>query len=122
MDIGTRLRSARKAKSLSQERLARQADVSLNVVSRLERGEIEDPHISTLIGLSQALGIPVEELLGKPVTVRGSVSMKGRATVVARGKLIEDIVRDIVDRARAGEDPDTLLREGTERIGELVAA
>lgn len=63
MDIGNRLRSTRKAKGLSQERLARQADVSLNMVSRLERGEIVDPHISGLSKIADALGVSVGELL-----------------------------------------------------------
>ena len=67
MDIGSRLRSARKAKSLSQERLARQADVSLNMVSRLERGEIADPHISGLRKIADALDMSIGELLGEPV-------------------------------------------------------
>ena len=63
MDIGNRIRAVRKAANISQEGLARRADVSLNVVSRLERGEIVDPHASTLTRIAVGLGVPVSSLL-----------------------------------------------------------
>ena len=65
MDIGSRIRSARKTLGWSQERLARRADVSLNLVSKLERGEVKDPHYSTLIGVADALGISLGQLVGE---------------------------------------------------------
>ena len=65
-NIGGRVRTARKAAGLSQEGLARLADVSLNVVSRLERGGIADPHVSTLGRIADGLGVSVGELLDSP--------------------------------------------------------
>ena len=63
-NIGKRIRAVRKdTTSLSQEDLARRAEVSLNVVSRLERGTIHDPHISTIARIADALGVPVTALL-----------------------------------------------------------
>lgn len=67
MDIGSHVRATRRAMGLSQEALARRADVSLNVVSRLERGEITDPHITTLSSIASGLGVSVGELLEEPV-------------------------------------------------------
>jgi transcriptional regulator with XRE-family HTH domain len=66
MSIGDHIRSARKAAKLSQEALARRADVSRNLVSRIERGEIVDPHFSTLTRIAEALGVSVGELMEEP--------------------------------------------------------
>lgn len=66
MSIGERVRTRRKALHLSQEEVARRAGVSLNQVNRLERGEIVDPHFSTLAGLATALNMQISELVGEP--------------------------------------------------------
>ena len=66
MSIGERVRTGRKALHLSQEEVARRAGVSLNQVNRLERGEIIDPHFSTLAGLATALEMQISELVGEP--------------------------------------------------------
>lgn len=66
MRIGERVRTRRKALHLSQEEVARRAGVSLNQVNRLERGEIVDPHFSTLAGLATALNMQISELVGEP--------------------------------------------------------
>ena len=65
MDIGSRIRAARKAAGLSQEELARRADLSLNGFADIERGHIKDPHYSTLVSLADALGVSVSELMGE---------------------------------------------------------
>jgi DNA-binding XRE family transcriptional regulator len=66
VSIGERVRAGRKALNLSQEEVARRAGVSLNQVNRLERGEIVDPHYSTLAGLATALDMQISELVGEP--------------------------------------------------------
>lgn len=63
MDLGSRVRDRRKALNLSQEALARRADVSLNLINRVERGETRDPHYSTLVSIAGALGVSVGELM-----------------------------------------------------------
>ncbi len=63
MDIGDRIRTMRKAVGLSQEEVARRAGLSLKGMAYIERGRIEDPHISSLRGIAHALGMPVEELV-----------------------------------------------------------
>jgi transcriptional regulator with XRE-family HTH domain len=47
---------------MTQEALARKANVSLAYVSRLEIG-MHDPKLSTLQKIANALGVPVSELL-----------------------------------------------------------
>ena len=65
-DIGTIfgevLTRRRNDAGLSQEELALRADVDRTFVSRLER-DIRQPTITTLIALSQALGIPAADLV-----------------------------------------------------------
>src|SRR5829696_1311686 len=66
-NMGERVRAVRKARDLSQEALAREAGVSLNLVNKLERGVVTDPHYSTLSGIARALGVSVQELVREPV-------------------------------------------------------
>ncbi len=66
MEFGKRIRAARKAAGLSQEALARRADVSLGSVRQLEQGGINDPHYSTVRKIAEGLGMPVSELLQEP--------------------------------------------------------
>ena len=63
MDIGQRLREARKAEGLTQEGLARRASVSLNGVRQIETGERTDPHVSTVTKLAFALNVPLSDLV-----------------------------------------------------------
>jgi transcriptional regulator with XRE-family HTH domain len=63
MDFGSRIRAARRAAGLSQEELARRAGMSLKGVGDIERGDIEDPHYSSLSKIAAALDVSVAELL-----------------------------------------------------------
>ena len=67
VDIGERIRIARKRAGLSQEEVARRAGMSLKGMAYIERGHIEDPHYSSLAGIAGALGVSVGELLGESV-------------------------------------------------------
>jgi len=70
--LNERIRELRKAQGLSQEGLARRADVSLGLINRLEMGRITDPHYSTLLGLVDALGVSsIDELFGEAVPAAG---------------------------------------------------
>jgi transcriptional regulator with XRE-family HTH domain len=70
VSIGDKVRATRKAAGISQEEVARRAGVSLNVINRLERGVILDPHYSTLRGIASALEVPVEDLVREPALAR----------------------------------------------------
>jgi transcriptional regulator with XRE-family HTH domain len=63
--VGDRVRVRRRVLGLSQEAIAREAGLSLNQVSRLERGEILDPHLSSLVGIAKALGVSLPALLSE---------------------------------------------------------
>jgi transcriptional regulator with XRE-family HTH domain len=62
ISFGKQLREVRESKNLSQESLANKAEISISQVSRLERGLL-NPTLSTIIQLSSALNVPVDELL-----------------------------------------------------------
>ncbi len=63
MDIGRRIRAARKHAQLSQDGLARLAGMSVGAVAQLEQGGRTDPHYSTLEKLAGALNMSVGALL-----------------------------------------------------------
>jgi transcriptional regulator with XRE-family HTH domain len=88
-NLGKRLRALRTDRDLSQEALAREAGVSLNLVNKLERGVVTDPHFSTLLGIARALSVPVEELMREPVPLGETPSSAGPA-VVAVGATPEE--------------------------------
>lgn len=60
--FGHQLRELRLARGMSQAELARQADVTVNYVSRLEGGGAA-PGIDLVARLALALGVPVADLL-----------------------------------------------------------
>src|SRR5215217_1488732 len=72
MNFGSRIRAARKAAGLSQEELARRADMSLKGMGDIERGVIPDPHYSSLSKIAKGLGISIGELLEEPSSPKAS--------------------------------------------------
>lgn len=61
IEFGKNLRILRKSKNLSQENLANDANIPINQVGRIERGEINTT-ITTLHSIAQALNIPTSDL------------------------------------------------------------
>ena len=61
--IGNNLRKLRKKKGLSQEKLARLADISLNALTKIESGFAKKPTIQTVVKLAKALDISIDELV-----------------------------------------------------------
>jgi transcriptional regulator with XRE-family HTH domain len=62
--LGTALRELRGRLGLSQDALARRAELSRNFVAQIERGE-SVPTVATLSRIAEALGASVGELLGE---------------------------------------------------------
>ena len=62
-DVAQHLKQWREKKGLTQEALARKADISYNTIIKLETGGIKDPRVSTIAKLAQALEITIDELL-----------------------------------------------------------
>jgi len=53
----------REAKGLSQEKLARLADVANNTIIRIEGGKNQNPTLDTLKKIAKALEVSVNELI-----------------------------------------------------------
>lgn len=58
-----KIKQAREKLGLSQEKLARLADVSNNTVINIEAGKQNNPTIETLAKIAKALNIGVDDLL-----------------------------------------------------------
>jgi transcriptional regulator with XRE-family HTH domain len=62
-NLSKRIESLRKKQGLSQEKLARLADVSNNTIINIEAGINNNPTIETIRKITKALGVSVEELI-----------------------------------------------------------
>lgn len=61
--IGKNLKKLREQKGISQDRLSKQADISLNTIAKLELEESPNPTIETLQKIAKALDVKVEDLI-----------------------------------------------------------
>ena len=59
-NISVNLKKIRKEKQITMEGLARQADVSLNTIAKIENGVNTNPKIETVISLCKVLGIKID--------------------------------------------------------------
>ena len=58
------LKKLRNKKGWSQERLAREAGISYITLVKIERGNIQNPKLETLIKLAKALDVSIDRLIG----------------------------------------------------------
>lgn len=61
--LGVRIRTLRKAKGVTQERLSELANINLSYMSEIERGQA-NVSLAIVNEISNALGIPISELFG----------------------------------------------------------
>jgi len=111
VSIGDKVRATRKAAGISQEEVARRAGVSLNVINRLERDVILDPHYSTLRGIASALGIPVEDLVREPALAGNAEAPGARSTPYEVGEVVASIPYAEGGQAEAFEEAVLAARE-----------
>jgi len=62
-NITKNLRKLRKAKGLSQEKLARLADIANNTIVKIEAGKNKNPTLDTLQKIAKALGVSIDDLI-----------------------------------------------------------
>lgn len=93
--FGSNVRHHRKASGLTQEALAEKANISIEMMGRLERGEAS-PSFETIESMTKALGLP-------------AIALFGSGTVIApegeRGRLLHR-----VNAALANMNEDDLAR------------
>ena len=63
--IGKNIKRFRQDKGLSQDKLSKLADLSLNTVVKIELDESPNPTIETIQRIAKALGVSVDDLLKK---------------------------------------------------------
>ena len=63
--IGKNIKRYRQEKELSQDKLSKLADLSLNTVVKIELDESPNPTIETIQRIAKALGVSVDDLLKK---------------------------------------------------------
>ena len=61
--IGKNIKKLRQEKELSQDKLSKIADLSLNTVVKIELDESPNPTIETIQKIAKALGVSVDDLL-----------------------------------------------------------
>jgi transcriptional regulator with XRE-family HTH domain len=62
-NISKNIKRLREAKGLSQEKLARLADVANNTIIKIEAGKNKNPTLDTLKKIAKALEISVDDLI-----------------------------------------------------------
>jgi len=62
-NLANNIKRLREAKGLSQEKLARLADVANNTLIKMESGENQNPTLDTLKKVSKALDVIVDDLI-----------------------------------------------------------
>ena len=63
--IGKNIKKFRQEKGLSQDKLSKLADLSLNTVVKIELDESPNPTIETIQRIAKALEVSVDDLLKK---------------------------------------------------------
>lgn len=63
--IGKNIKQYRQDKGLSQDKLSKRADLSLNTVVKIEVDESPNPTIETIQRIANALDVSVDDLLKK---------------------------------------------------------
>ena len=61
--IGRNIRDLRSKKDISQDRLSKLADLSLNTIVKIEAGKNKNPTIVTLAKIAESLSVAVDELI-----------------------------------------------------------
>ena len=61
------IKKIRKNKGWSQERLAREADISYQTLIKIEQNRVKNPKLKTLIKLANALEVTLDELVNSSV-------------------------------------------------------
>jgi len=105
--IGTQIRALRKARGVTQDELAQAASVPQGNISRLERGDVHDVLVSTLLDLAKALHVDAMTLL-QPVAASATKTAAKRQppgkTTAAPGQAAPAAVKRPRGRQRQQED------------------
>ncbi len=63
--VARNIKKYRKERGLSQDKLSRLADISHATIIKIESGGIQSPTIDTVQKITKALGVGIDDLIGK---------------------------------------------------------
>ena len=63
--LSKRLKELRKDRNWTQQELAQKASLSFNAITKIEQGAAKHPTLKTLLKLTEAFGIGLDELVGR---------------------------------------------------------
>jgi len=63
--LAKRLKELRKERNWTQQKLAENAGLSFNAITKIEQGAAEHPTLKTLLKLADAFGISLDALVGR---------------------------------------------------------
>ena len=63
--LAKRVKEYRKQKGLTQQKLAEKTGLSFNTITKIEQGIGDSPTLKTLVKLADALGVSIDELVGR---------------------------------------------------------
>ena len=109
--LGRRIARLRLAKTATQERLAKELNVSPQAVSKWEN-DINYPDISLLPDLARFLGVSVDELLS-------GASASAQESVAAQESAAEKSTAEVV--SVAADEPAEIVEESTEQDNQGIA-
>ena len=110
--LGRRIARLRLAKTATQERLAKELNVSPQAVSKWEN-DINYPDISLLPDLARFLGVSVDELLS-------GASASAQESVAAQEITVEKSAAEVV--SVAADEPAEIVEESAEQDNQGIAA
>ena len=110
--LGRRIARLRLARTATQERLAKELNVSPQAVSKWEN-DINYPDISLLPDLARFLGVSVDELLS-------GASASAQESVAAQESTVEKSVAEVV--SVAGDEPAEIVEEPIEQDNQAISA
>ena len=62
--LSKRLKELREERNWTQQKLAEKAKLSFNAITKIEQGAAKHPTLKTLLKLTEAFGIGLDELVG----------------------------------------------------------
>ena len=102
--LGRSVRTHRKAAGLTQAELAERADLAFETISRIESGR-EPPSLRTAISLADALGLPLDVVVGRTVAAPAAAAPPDRPDLrrllALAGKIEPGTLRHLVGLLRA---------------------
>lgn len=63
--LGEKIKQLRKKAGWSQQKLAEQASLSYNAITKIEQGAAKQPTIQTMVKIADAFGVSLDELVGR---------------------------------------------------------